>query len=179
MIRLSILLFFTLLACTSSPEPVTHFYDWKKELNQLSSSPLLVKKTVILDGSTEVIDSVQVDLKKEWALFEEADLNKPAYALSYRDESTPGLVQYTLKKGEDLPVRSFKIELDSLGRPSTVAFEISSENLIYSTSKTLTMRLNAGRVVSYTISGSQALRWFSTPTRYSVSGVALRAVTSH
>jgi hypothetical protein len=173
MIRLSIFLFFTLIACTPSPEPATNFYDWKKELNRLSSSPISVKKTVILDDITEVIDSVQVDLKKEWALFEEADLNKPAYALSYEDKSIPGLIQYTLKKDEDLPVRSFKIELDSLGRPSSVDFEISSENLIYSTSKKLSMRLNAGRVVSYSISGSQALSWFSTPTRYSVSGVVL------
>ncbi len=173
MIRLSILLFFTLFACTSSLEPATHFYDWKKELNQLSSSPLSVKKTVILDGNTEVIDSVQVDLKKEWALFEEADLNKPAYALSYEDRSIPGTIQYVLKKGEDLPVRSFKIELDSLGRPSTVDFEISSENLIYRTSKKLSMRLFAGRLISYSISGSQALRWGSTPTRYSVRGVVL------
>jgi len=173
MTRLSILLLFTLVACTPSPEPATHFYDWKKELNRLSSSPISVKKTVILDGITEVIDSVQVDLKKEWALFEEADLNKPAYALSYTDKSTPGVIQYTLKKDEDLPVRSFKIELDSLGRPSSVDFEISSENLIYSTSKKLSMRLNAGRVVSYSISGSQALRWFSTPTKYSVSGEVL------
>ena len=109
MIRLQILLVFTLLACTSSPEPATHFYDWKKELKQLSSSPLSVKKTVILDGVTEIIDSVQVDLTKEWALFSEADLNKPAYALSYTNESTPSLIQYTLKKGEDLPVRSFKM----------------------------------------------------------------------
>jgi hypothetical protein len=178
MIRLNILLFFTLLACTSSPEPVTHFYDWKKELNQLYSSPLSVKKTVILVGSTEVIDSVQVDLKKEWALFEEADLNKPAYALSYEDRSIPGTIQYVLKKGEDLPVRSFKIELDSLGRPSSVDFEISSENLIYSTSKKLSMQLFAGRVISYSISGSQALRWFSTPTKYSVNGEVLRVVTS-
>ncbi len=173
MIRLSILLLFSLLACTSSPEPATHFYDWKKELNQLSSSPLSVKKTVILDGTREVIDSVQVDLQKEWALFQEADLNKPAYALSYSDESTPGLIKYTLKKGEDLPVRSFKISLDSAGRPAQVDFLISSENLIYSTSKNLSMRLNKGRVVSYTISGSQALRWFSAPTRYTVSGVVL------
>mgnify|MGYP000474364007 CR=1 FL=1 len=178
MIRLSILLFISLVACTSSPEPATHFYDWKKELTRLSSSPLSVKKTVILDGTTEIIDSVQVDLAKEWALFHEADLNKPAYALSYTDESTPGLIQYTLKKGENLPVRSFKIALDSAGRPSQVDFEISSENLIYSTSKKLSMRLISGRVVSYTISGSQALRWFSTPTRYTVRGEALRAVTS-
>jgi hypothetical protein len=173
MIRLSILIFLTFIGCTSSPEPATHFYDWKKELNQLSSSPLSVKKTVTLDGTTEVIDSVQLDLKKEWALFEEADLNKPAYALSYTDESTPGLIQYTLKKGENLPVRSFKIALDSAGRPSRVDFEISSENLIYTTSKNLSMHLISGRVVSYTISGSQALRWFSSPTRYTVSGVAL------
>lgn len=173
MIRLSILLLFSLLACTSSPEPATHFYDWNKELNRLSSSPLSVKKTVILDGTAEVIDSVQVDLAKEWALFREADLNKPAYALSYSDESTSGLVRYTLKKGEDLPVRSFQIALDSAGRPATVDFEISSENLIYLTSKKLSMHLISGRVVSYTISGSQALRWFSSPTRYSVSGVVL------
>jgi hypothetical protein len=173
MIRLSILIFLTFIGCTSSPEPATHFYDWKKELNQLSSSPLSVKKTVTLDGSTEVIDSVQLDLKKEWALFEEADLNKPAYALSYTDESTPGLIQYTLKKGENLPVRSFKIALDSTGHPSQVDFEISSENLIYITSKNLSMHLVSGRVVSYTITGSQALRWFSSPTRYTVSGVAL------
>jgi hypothetical protein len=173
MIRLSIVLFFTFIACTSSPEPATHFYDWKKELNQLSSSPLSVKKTILLDGVAEVIDSVQVDLTKEWALFQEADLNKPAYALSYTDESAPGLIQYTLKKGEDLPIRSFKIALDSAGRPSQVDFEISSENLIYTTTKNLSMRLVSGRVVSYTISGSQALRWFSSPTRYSVSGVAL------
>ena len=173
MIRLQILLVFTLLACTSSPEPATHFYDWKKELKQLSSSPLSVKKTVILDGVTEIIDSVQVDLTKEWSLFSEADLNKPAYALSYTNESTPSLIQYTLKKGEDLPVRSFKIALDSAGRPSDVDFEISSENLIYTTSKKLSMHLKDGQVVSYTISGSQALRWFSSPTRYSVSGVVL------
>lgn len=173
MIRLQILLVFTLLACTSSPEPATHFYDWKKELKQLSSSPLSVKKTVILDGVTEIIDSVQVDLTKEWALFSEADLNKPAYALSYTNESTPSLIQYTLKKGEDLPVRSFKIALDSAGRPTDVDFEISSDNLIYTTSKKLSMHLKDGQVVSYTISGSQALRWFSSPTRYSVSGVVL------
>jgi hypothetical protein len=173
MIRLSILLLFSLLACTSSPEPATHFYDWNKELNRLSSSPLSVKKTVILDGTAEVIDSVQVDLAKEWALFREADLNKPAYALSYENRSAPGLIHYVLKKGEDLPVRSFQIALDSAGKPATVDFEISSENLIYLTSKKLSMHLISGRVVSYTISGSQALRWFSSPTRYSVSGVVL------
>ena len=173
MIRLSIVLLFSLLACTSSPEPATHFYDWNKELNRLSSSPLSVKKTVILDGTAEVIDSVQVDLAKEWALFREADLNKPAYALSYEDRSAPGLIHYVLKKGEDLPVRSFQIALDSAGRPATVDFEIYSENLIYLTSKKLSMHLISGRVVSYTISGSQALRWFSSPTRYSVSGVVL------
>jgi hypothetical protein len=173
MIRLSILLFISLVACTSSPEPATHFYDWKKELTRLSSSPLSVKKTVILDGTTEVIDSVQVDLAKEWALFQEADLNKPAYALSYEDHSTPSQIRYTLKKGDDLPVRSFQIALDSTGRPAKVEFDISSENLIYITSKKLSMHLVSGRVVSYTISGSQALRWFSSPTRYSVSGVVL------
>ena len=173
MIRLSIVLLFSLLACTSSPEPATHFYDWNKELNHLSSSPLSVKKTVILDGTAEVIDSVQVDLAKEWALFREADLNKSAYALSYEDRSAPGLIHYVLKKGEDLPVRSFQIALDSAGRPATIDFEISSENLIYLTSKKLSMHLVSGRVVSYTISGSQALRWFSSPTRYSVSGVVL------
>ena len=173
MIRLSILLLFTLIACTPSPEPATHFYDWNKELNRLSSSPLSVKKTVILDGTTEVIDSVQVDLAKEWALFQEADLNKPAYALSYEDRSTASVISYVLKKGEDLPVRKFQIALDSAGRPATVDFEISSENLIYITSKKLSMHLVSGRVVSYTISGSQALRWISSPTRYSVSGVVL------
>ncbi len=173
MIRLSLLLFLTFVACTPSPEPATHFYDWKKELNRLSSSPLSVKKTVILDGTAEVIDSAQVDLAKEWALFQEADLNKPAYALNYEDRSTSGMIHYVLKKGEDLPVRSFQIALDSAGRPSSVDFEISSENLIYITSKKLSMHLVSGRVVSYTISGSQALRWFSSPTRYSVSGVVL------
>ena len=173
MIRLSILLFISLVACTSSPEPATHFYDWNKELNRLSSSPLSVKKTVILDGTTEIIDSVQVDLAKEWALFQEADLNKPAYALSYDDHSTLSLIRYTLKKGDDLPVRSFQIALDSAGRPAKVEFDISSENLVYVTSKKLSMHLVAGRVVSYTIAGSQALRWFSSPTRYSVSGVVL------
>ena len=178
MIRLSIFLLFSLIACTPSPEPATHFYDWKKELNRLSSSPLSVKKTVILDGTTEIIDSVQIDLTKEWALFQEADLNKPAYALSYEDRSAPGIIHYMLKKGEELPVRSFQIALDSAGRPAVVEFVISSENLIYTTSKKLSMRLSSGRVVSYTISGSQALRWFSTPTRYTVRGEALRAVTS-
>jgi hypothetical protein len=173
MIRLSILIFLTFVACTPSPEPDTHFYDWNKELNRLSSSPLSVKKTVILDGTAEVIDSVQVDLAKEWALFREADLNKPAYALSYEDRSTADVIRYVLKKGEDLPVHSFQIALDSAGRPATVDFEISSENLIYTTSKKLSMHLISGRVVSYTISGSQALRWFSSPTRYSVSGVVL------
>lgn len=173
MIRLHLLLFLTLMACTSSPEPATHFYDWKKELNRLSSSPISVKKTVILDGTVEVMDSVQVDLAKEWALFQEADLNKPAFALSYDQVADSSHIRYTLKKGEDLPVRSFEIYFDTVHRPASVAFDISSENLIYTTSKKLSMRLVEGRVVSYSISGSQALRWFSSPTHYSISGVVL------
>jgi hypothetical protein len=70
-------------------------------------------------------------------------------------------------------VRSFMVTWDSLGRPASVEFDISSENLIYVTSKKLSMRLVAGQVVSYTIAGSQALRWFTSPTRYTVRGEVL------
>ena len=118
MIRLSILLLLTFIACTPSPEPATHFYDWNKELNRLSSSPLSVKKTVILDGTAEVIDSVQVEVAKGGALFREADLNKPAYALSYENHSAPGLIHYVLKKRRR-PSRSFLPDRFRLSRQTS------------------------------------------------------------
>ena len=169
---------FLFVACKPSVEesakPV--FYPWEKyltaQIDSLAKHPEAVHKTILLDGKKEEKRLKEMDWKQEWAMFLHADLNKPAAATSYDNLSEDGFVWYSLKANESLPVKKLYIQLDALDRPAKVEIEIDEKNFLFETHKKLHMNFADGRVQTYSIEGSQQMRWMS-PTHYSLMGVLL------
>ncbi|MEY2894781.1 MAG: hypothetical protein RIS42_500 [Bacteroidota bacterium] len=178
--RISFFLLFTSLlwACKptvdESASPV--FYPWEKyltaQIDSLSKHPQAVHKTILLDGKKEEKQVSNMDWKQEWAMFLHADLNKPAAASGYDNLSEDGFVWYSLKSNENLPVKKLYIQLDALDRPAKVEIEIDEKNFLFDTHKKLHMNFTDGRVQTYSIEGSQQMRWMS-PTHYQLMGVLL------
>lgn len=169
---------FLFVACKPSVEesakPV--FYPWEKyltaQIDSLAKHPEAVHKTILLDGKKEEKRLKEMDWKQEWAMFLHADLNKPAAATSYDNLSEDGFVWYSLKANESLPVKKLYIQLDALDRPAKVEIEIDEKNFLFETHKKLHMNFADGRVQTYSIEGSQQMRWMS-PTHYALMGVLL------
>ena len=96
-----------LLGCGSAEKSVQKntYFAWsaflKQQINGFAQSNQRVHKTVVMDGKKEVKIVSNVDWEKEFALYLEADLNKPAYEKSYDNLSEPGFYWYSLKKGKD------------------------------------------------------------------------------
>lgn len=144
----------------------------QQEIVQLQKHPKRVHKTVILDGKSEVKVLSDLAWEKEWALFIESDLNKPAFDKSYDNLSDDGFRWYSLKIGEKLPVKKLKIQLDALDRPASIEIEMSQTNFLFDTQKKMHMNFSDGKVQTYSIEGTQRMRWGS-PTHYQMVGILL------
>ncbi|MHA8101058.1 hypothetical protein PQG46_04410 [Aquirufa nivalisilvae] len=169
---------FLFISCseTVKTSPKNTYFAWADLLNSHIKSFEVKKpkvhKTVFLDGVKEVKVVSDIDWSKEWALFLEADLNKPAFEKSYDNLSEPDLIWYSLKLGESLPVKKFMVHLDDLNRPTRVEIEVSQKNFLFETNKNMHMTFSDGYVQTYYIEGSQKLRW-GKPTHYKLLGVLL------
>ncbi|MHA8050420.1 hypothetical protein V7S79_04850 [Aquirufa sp. ROCK-SH2] len=152
------------------------YYHWEKFLNsaikELEAHPKMVQKTIFLQDKKEEKVFKTMDWQKEWAVFMEADLNKPAYLLSYDNLSEDGLIWYSAKIGEKVPVKTFKMHLDAVGKPLQVEIIMSQSNFLFETSKKLNMNIIDGRVETYSIDGYQKIR-FLPATTYKLMGVLL------
>lgn len=179
---LSILCYFSFLwmtsACTKEKAPAQRQLYFpiatylQLEISQMKKHPTRVHKTMILDGKKEVKILADLDWEKEWALFIESDLNKPAFDKSYDNLSEDGFYWYSLKIGENLPVKKLKIQLDALERPASIEIEMSQSNFLFDTQKKMHMNFVDGKVQTYSIEGTQQMRW-ATPTHYQLLGVLL------
>lgn len=169
---------FLFISCSEAVKtsPKNTYFAWADLLNSHIKSFEVKKpkvhKTVFLDGVKEVKVVSDIDWSKEWALFLEADLNKPAFEKSYDNLSEPDLIWYSLKLGESLPVKKFMVHLDDLNRPTRVEIEVSQKNFLFETNKNMHMTFSDGYVQTYYIEGSQKLRW-GKPTHYKLLGVLL------
>ena len=111
------LLFISLLliGCTESEKPNSTkiYFDLAGLVNQqvieLNKNQPLTHKNLAIEEKKEVLNTNKIDWQKELELFLQADLNKQSYQLSYNKEETPQMAVYTLKEGENLPVKSLKI----------------------------------------------------------------------
>ena len=83
-----------------------------------------------------------------------------------------GFHWYSLKIGENLPVKKLKIQLDALERPASIEIEMSQTNFLFETRKKMHMNFVDGKVQTYSIDGMQQMRWGS-PTHYQLLGVLL------
>ncbi len=152
------------------------YYPWESylttEIAYVIKQGNRLQKSVILDGEKEEKMLPDVDWKKEWALFLEADLNKAAYQTAYDHFSEPGMIWYSLKPGENLSVKKFVLHVDAEERPVKVEIEVEQKNLLFETHKKLFMNFSEGHVETYYIEGSQQMTW-TKPTEYKLMGVLL------
>lgn len=152
------------------------YYDWEGFLqgaiHDLKTRPKMVQKSIFLGDKQEEKVIKSMNWEKEWAVFLEADLNKPAYQLSYDNLSEDGLIWYSAKIGEKVPVKAFKMHLDAIGRPLQVEIIVSQSNFLFESSKKLNMNIIDGHVETYSIEGNQKIR-FLEPTTYRLMGVIL------
>ena len=111
------------------------YYSWEDyltaEIAQVTKGQHRLQKTVILNGKKEDLILKEVDWEKEWALFKEADLNKQAYQTAYDHFSEPGMIWYSLKPGENLPVKKFVLHIDAEERPVKAEIEVGQKNLLF------------------------------------------------
>lgn len=167
-----------LLACKPEAKESVQmaFFPWEKYLNaqidSLAKHPHAVNKTILLDGQKEVKHLSTIDWKQEWAMFLHADINTPAAASSYDNLSEDGFVWYSLKADEKLPVKKLYIQLDPQDRPAKVEIIIEEKNFLFETQKKLNMNFADGKVQTYSIDGTQQMRWMS-PTHYQLLGVLI------
>ncbi|WP_247232703.1 hypothetical protein [Telluribacter sp. SYSU D00476] len=122
-----------------------------------------VTKAMQVDGEEEVRTTKEVDWAQELELFIQADINKPAYRLSYITSRPDSLTyEYRVRPDEDLPVRYLRIRLNTAGgQPEEIEAKLLTENKLYQSEKNLLLRSGAvggaWRVQSYQIRGYQEL----------------------
>jgi len=144
----------------------------QKEIQNQQNQGFKLQKSIILDQKKEDKILSEIKLADELSLFINADLNKPAFANSYDNLSENGILWYSLKTDENLPVKKMVIHLDAFEHPENIEIVIQEKNILFQTEKKLNMNLHEGHIQTYSIEGKQQLAWLE-PTTYKILGVIL------
>lgn len=167
-----------LLAACSQPQQAKRtsvYFDLKGFLDQqiaaLNAQNPLVSKTALVSGQPETHQTRQVDWVKELELFEQADLNKPAYVNSYfTEEISKTTTTYRLKSDEDLPVQYLEVIKDEkTGQPLKVKATLRTKNYLYESERTLSLTARNGRLAEYEIDGFQQM-FYGDPEPFHLEG---------
>lgn len=177
-----ILILIGTFGCTNPAETTSalSYFDLKgfidQQIVELNKRKPLVSKQMTVGADKEVVNSTHIDWAKELELFLKADLNKQAYQLSYNvSQPTASTYVYTLKQGENLPVKLLKITLDGVSRkPSSVEATLKEENQLFESEKKLLLTCamrpeGIWLIKTYEISGFQHLALTDKKT-FSVKG---------
>ena len=163
---------FPLISCDETnqreDDQVKSYYDIsgfiEGQIVRMNNEQPKVSKTVSMGSETNQISGNKIDWKKELELFMQADINKPAYRLSYITQRPDSLTTiYIVKQGEkQLSVHYLKIVLDRVYKvPLHVSAVLKSENKLYKSEKNIELNCavnNTGsRIISYSITGYQKL----------------------
>ncbi|MCP9770847.1 hypothetical protein EGI22_23330 [Lacihabitans sp. LS3-19] len=116
-----------------------------------------VKKTWQLDAKAETKSNKDIDWQKELALFVDADLNKKAYLNSYETRNSGLETLFSLKNGEELPVKLLSIQKDSAGKVEKISIERSTSNYLFKTNSKFEMKLEKEKLTNYKIQTIQEL----------------------
>jgi hypothetical protein len=166
-----------LLSCENpaqqSATPV--YFDTKAFVDQqvtlLEAQKPTVRKVMMLKGESQRQQTTTLDWTRELELFQQANINKPAFRTSYTIDRPDSLTyRYTLKASEErLTVRVLSVRLDSATRqPALITATLVSENPLYQSERNI--RLESGlvrgkwRVRHYRLEGFQQLTFFGRNT---------------
>ena len=167
-----------LLTACSQPQQAKRtnvYFDLKGFLDQqiatLNAGKPLVSKTALVGEQPETHQTRQVDWARELELFEQADLNKPAYANSYFiEEISKTTTTYRLKSGEDLPVQYLEVIKDEkTAQPLKVKATLRTKNYLYESERNLSLTAQNGRLMGYDINGFQQM-FYGDPEPFHLEG---------
>ena len=168
-----IVLILVLASCSNPTSTVqtNKYFDVKGLVeNQIlvlnKTKPILAKRVIAADQNNTKA-SREIDWAKELEMVLQADLNKPAYSQSYEIDSVDEVIQYTLKKGENLPVKSLNIAFQ--GRQKHVKAQFITSNFLYYSERYAEIWLKDDTLISYKFDGYQQL-FFGGKKPFSVDG---------
>jgi hypothetical protein len=128
-----------------------------KEVAYLKKNKPMVSKSVKINEAYEEIKGTDIDWSKELEILKLSDLNKAAFKLSYDVKENKNLIQYTLKEDEKQSVALLTFIKNDAGEITQIESIQSSENYLYSSSKTVKVNLENGHIKNYSLKGWQKL----------------------
>ncbi len=144
-----------------------------QQVSELNKNQPLTHKNLAIEEKKEALNTNKIDWQKELELFLQADLNKQSYQLSYNKEETPQMAVYTLKEGENLPVKSLKIIFDEDKSAKHIEALLQTKNYLYQSEKHLLMTFDKKRLTNYQIEGWQEL-FIGKKKNFKVDGIVVR-----
>jgi hypothetical protein len=144
-----------------------------QQIIELNKNQPLTHKNLTIEEKKEVLNTNKIDWQKELELFLQADLNKQSFQLSYNKEETPQMAIYTLKEGENLPVKSLKIIFEVDRTAKQIEALIQTENYLYQSEKHLLMTFDKNHLTHYQIEGWQEL-FIGKKKNFKVDGIVVR-----
>lgn len=119
------------------PTPYFSLADYfGQEAVRLQQSSPEINKTVSKNGEREEKKIQVADWQNEFALFIDADINKPAWQNSYRVDSTAAMVTYT-STDPTLRTKEIRVEKSKAGMVTHIRITNQVNNMLYRTDEQL------------------------------------------
>ena len=129
------------------------------EIDRLADHATPVRKSVMLNGETEEKTFPNLDFSRELTIFQQADINKPAWHEKYRVDSMIAAdgrlsgLRYTALD-TSLVTRELAVDLDAGGRPAEIQVVKQSGNVLSRGFQRLTYRPETGYIIEATRTSS-------------------------
>jgi hypothetical protein len=169
---LLISLFF--VSCKQEKQITNKKYFDLKGFSESIIAELEIKKPEVtkvwqIGNNKETKSTNDIDWAKELSLFVESDLNKRAFVNSYSIKETSKGVNYKLKPGESLLVKSMAIENLEEKNSKIISIETSTSNYLFKTNSKIMMKTKNGKLQEYSVYSIQKL-FLSKPDTSSIDG---------
>lgn len=139
-----------------------------EEAERLQQNNPKIAKTVSKNGEQEEKRTQVTDWKDEFALFIDADINKPAWQNSYQVDSTGSSVTYT-STDPTLRTQEIHVERSKTGKVSHIRIINQASNMLYQTDEKLDYYVDS----LYRIDKQQHVRIIG-ESHYTVTGAWLQ-----
>lgn len=143
------------------------FFDlvayFSNEADKLNTAKPEVTKTITKDGETETqILSRNIDWNREFKIFKENGINKPAWKEVFSADTNNHIISYKTQDGK-ISVKEIIIQTDSTWQPTAITIKRNAKNFLYTSEQTL----NYIPGKSYRLDSKMHVRW-TFDTRFSV-----------
>lgn len=129
------------------------------QVRELHQGQHRLVKQVAMDSEREekAIVPDSAGWAREFIIVRDFNLNKPFYVGAYEVVHNGDTTQYTLKKGEDAPVKQMSIIMGAEGLLAGISGTYQESNAVFDHTRHLQLSFMAGLLDEYSISGFQKM----------------------